>query len=172
MIVLQDGEEIISIVRKHWISLFFNAAVMLLLAILPIALVLYAQPFIVIPIHVIVFFLAAWVLFVWTMFVTMWTNYYLDVLILTNKRIVDMEQFILFSRDEVTIPIDRIEDVKIEVKGFLPTVLRYGNMQIQTAGANRETVMAGVHYPERIKQQIDALLQGLPRTRRQQNSPL
>ncbi|HSX24503.1 MAG TPA: PH domain-containing protein [Candidatus Andersenbacteria bacterium] len=161
MMILQEGEHIIATVRKHWISIFSHATIMIILAALPITLVAIIRSMFLLDISqsLIIFSAAAWILFVWIMFVAMWTNYYLDMLVITNKRIVDMEQFILFSRDEVTIPIDRIEDVKIDVKGFFPTILKYGNIQIQTAGAKRETAMNGIRNPENIKQQIDALLQ-------------
>lgn len=171
MIDLQEGEQILMTVRKHWMSIFTNAFVMLILAGIPIIVLRavqinladwFLQNGVVFVFSNTLFFSAGWVLFVWVMFMAMWTNYYLDVIVLTNKRIIDLEQFILFSRDEVTIPINRIEDIKIEVEGFLPTVLHYGNLQIQTAGAKRETVMAGIRNPEQIKAQIDRLLQTVP----------
>lgn len=168
MITLQEGEYKIGVFRKHWIVIFSNAVVMAIFAVIPIAGLLYGNQVlgtwlqdngVVITENNILFFSAAWVLFVWIMFVVMWTNYYLDVIMVTNKRILDIEQFILFSKDEVTIPLNRIEDVKIEVKGVFPTLLRYGNIQIQTAGAHREAIMKMMNNPEAIKNQIDELLQ-------------
>lgn len=168
MIVLREGEQKIAVIRKHWIVIFSNAVVMAILAVVPIAALLYGNQLlgswlqdngVGITENNILFFSTGWVLFVWIMFVVMWTNYYLDIIVLTNKRIVDIEQFILFAKDEVTIPLNRIEDVKIEVKGILPTLLRYGNIQIQTAGTHRETIMNTMKNPEAIKMQIDALLQ-------------
>ena len=168
MIALQEGEQKILVVRKRWVAMFSNAVVMAILAVIPISALIYGNQIlgpwlqdngVNITEKDIVFFAAGWVLFVWIMFVVMWTNYYLDIIVLTNKRILDSEQFILFARDEVTIPLNRIEDVKIEVKGIVPTLLKYGNIQIQTAGAKRETVMNGIKDPESVKAHIDALLQ-------------
>ena len=168
MIALQEGEQKILVVRKRWVAMFSNAVAMAILAAIPIGALLYGNQIlgpwlqdngVVITDKNILFFSAGWVVFVWIMFVVMWTNYYLDIIVLTNKRILDIEQFILFAKDEVTIPLHRIEDVKIEVKGIFPTLLKYGNIQIQTAGAKRETVMRGIKDPESVKAHIDALLQ-------------
>lgn len=166
MIALQEGEHIIVKARKRWFVIFTHACIMFMLAFAPILLI--PQAFVitgmVVPVVGYIFYATMWVWFVWIMFVVMWTNYYLDVLILTNKRIIDREQFFLFSRDEVTIPIDRIEDIKIEIKGVVPTMFDFGDIQIQTAGAKRETLMRGVKNPEHIKASIDRLIQLMERT--------
>lgn len=167
MISLEPGETILLKARKRWFVIFTHAFMMALLTILPIVLVnMFVLPLItsLLPLTVIsesdvIFYCIAWVWFVWMMFVVMWTNYYMDVLVVTNRRIIDMEQFVLFSREEVTIPLDRVEDVTIEIKGLLPTLLKFGKVQIQTAGAKREAVMFGIKNPEEVKNAIDSVLQ-------------
>jgi len=160
MITLQPGENILMEVRKHWLGIVVHAIFLFI-----IALVLFVgMPFIFSAIRRIfpdiisntelqagiLFFEIIWLWFVWAMFFVMWTNYYLDVVVITNKRLIDMEQFVLFSRDEVSILLENMEDVKIEVKGFLATIFRFGNLQIQTAGATKETIAKNIMRPEAV----------------------
>ncbi len=149
MIVLQPGEKILMEVRKHWIIIVTHAMVMFVLALIPLFVAPFAVPIFVadVALSTYLFFGAAWLWFVWAMFFVMWTNYYLDVLVITNKRIIDIEQFVLFARDEVIVPLDHIEDIKIEVIGFLATILHFGDVHIQTAGTARETVAESIMRP-------------------------
>lgn len=90
----------------------------------------------------------------WSIFFVMWTNYYLDVWVITNHRVVDIEQFSLFSRDVSEFRLDRIQDITIEVKGLIPTILNFGNLHVQTAGMMRELMIRDVHDPYSTKNRI------------------
>lgn len=158
MTPLQPDERIVVEVRKHWLSIVVHAVILFIIAVvfsavMPFALqMLFRQVpsmFAVLDIQRTVLFCEVlWLWFVWCMFFVMWTNYYLDVLVITNKRLIDMEQFVLFRRDEVIVPLEQIEDMKVEVTGILATVFGYGNLQIQTAGAARETMIKNIMRPE------------------------
>jgi len=102
----------------------------------------------------VVFFGSAWMLVLWMIFWVVFTNYYLDLLIITNLRLIDVEQLALFSRDVTSAPLANLEDVKIEVKGILATLIGYGNLHIQTAAAEKEVVMRGVKNPTEVKEMI------------------
>ena len=84
-----------------------------------------------------------------------WTNYYLDVLIVTNKRIIDIEQFGLFSRDQASLPIKNVQDIKVKVVGLIPELLKFGNLDIQTAGEAKEFEIRDLRDPEKVKNIIN-----------------
>ncbi len=93
---------------------------------------------------------------------TIWTNYYLDVWIVTDKRIVNVEQITLFSRETTTMRVERIQDATVEIHGFLPTMLGFGNLRIQSAGDSGEHMMfQGLPNPEYVRgvvlEQVDAV---------------
>lgn len=169
MIALQDTETILMEVRKHWLTIVIHAGILLVLA----CAFLFAFPLVMqyffsdtvssLDMNVLgsiyLFIAAAWLWFVWVMFFVAWTNYYLDVLVITNKRLIDMEQFVLFSRDEVTIPLGSIEDIKIEIPGLLATVLNFGNLQIQTAGAQRETITTRMRKPKVVQACLESAVE-------------
>ena len=64
-----------------------------------------------------------------------WINYYLDVWILTNERLIDIDQKSLFSRSISELSLEQVQNVKAETKGFLSTLLRFGDVNVETAGA-------------------------------------
>ena len=61
-------------------------------------------------------------------------DFYLDVWIITNKRIINIEQMGLFARIISEQKLSRVQDVTSEVKGILETIFGFGHVFIQTAG--------------------------------------
>jgi hypothetical protein len=82
------------------------------------------------------------------------TTYYLDVVIVTNKRILDVDQVALFSRDVAGLPIENLEDIKIETSGILAEIFKFGDLHIQSAAQAKEVEVRGIHHPERARDVI------------------
>lgn len=150
---IQDDETVLLVVRKHWL--------VLKLAMLPVVLIgffgfVFIQIFLGAANDALATFVnALWLLAVWMLLFTIWTNYFLDAWIITDKRIVDIDQRHLFNRATSTTRIERIQDARVEVRGFLATLFGYGDLRIQTAGADAEFIfIEGVPQPERIKNTI------------------
>lgn len=64
-----------------------------------------------------------------------WVSWWGDVYILTNYRIIDVEQRGFFHRNFSEATLGKIQDISHEVSGFLPTVFNFGNVLVQTAGS-------------------------------------
>jgi len=97
---------------------------------------------------------SAILLIAWIIFFIIWTNYYLDVLLVTDKRIIDVEQRGFFSREISTVRLENIEDITINVSGVLATFLNYGTLKIQTAAEAREFIIHDVPEPNMVKSTI------------------
>ena len=65
-----------------------------------------------------------------------WINEAFDLFILTDERLIDITQISFFRRDVASTPLKQIQDTTSHVDGFLPTVLNYGNIDVQTAAGN------------------------------------
>ena len=61
-------------------------------------------------------------------------DFYFDIWIITNERVIDVEQHGLFRRETSEFGIDKIQDITVEVPNMVATFLKYGNLRIQTAG--------------------------------------
>ena len=84
--------------------------------------------------------------------VVIFINYYLDCWIITNERTISTELKTLFSRNVSSISHDKIQDITVEVKGFLQTFLKYGNLQIQTAGEFNKFIFKEIPEPYETKE--------------------
>ena len=99
-------------------------------------------------------------------------NYYLDIWIVTDKHIIDIEQKSIFNRSIAKQELYRIQDIKSEIKGVLPTLLNYGNVHIQTAGEVPYFVFRKISDPNRVVNIILKLVEEALRENPQQKNPL
>ncbi|GAG93387.1 unnamed protein product [marine sediment metagenome] len=83
-----------------------------------------------------------------------WVNYYLDIYIITDRRIIDVNQEGLFSRSLSAIDLVDVEDVKANVQGFLCTFFNYGDVFVQTAGEARNIDFPHVPNPYAVAREI------------------
>ena len=136
---LDTDEQILLVIHRHWFSFAREVGAILVFLIFGFFIFLlrsFLTPYlgedVVIPLGRLLFSL--YLLFTLAFLFASWINYYLDVWIITNKRIIDLEQRGLFNRETSEFLIGRVQDVTVETPGFIPTMLDYGNMTIQTAG--------------------------------------
>jgi hypothetical protein len=166
---LEPDEEVILEVRKHWIVFIGQIVSFGLLALLPIFAYIFIDTYFSQDMpqqvvhafgqyfHVMLFFYVLWILFLWIGFFLSWTKYYLDVWYVTKSRIIDIEQERIFYRSISNIRFDRIQDITVEVKGFLATMLNYGAVRVQTASENEaDFFMTAVKNPDEVKRIIFA----------------
>ena len=81
----------------------------------------------------------------------MWTNYYLDMWLLTDKSLIDVDQIGLFAREISNLRLDKIQDITAEVIGPIDTILHIGTVHVQTAGGEKEFVISQVSSPNHVK---------------------
>lgn len=163
MIELQSDEKIVMKARRHWFVVFGEVVAMFFMLLIPAigSLLISNSGIITIRGDGFYLFLAIesmWALFVWLMFSKFWVNYYLDVWVITNKRLIDIEQKGFFNREVSTLNLERIEDISVVVKGIIPTLLKYGQITVQTAAESREFIMRMARDPIEIKNTLLKLI--------------
>lgn len=95
------------------------------------------------------FFLYAW-LFLFQSFI----DYYLDIWVVTNHRILSIEQTGLFNRTVSELRLYRVQDVTSSVKGIIPTLFNYGNVEIETASNEDHFVFEQIANPTHVAKTI------------------
>lgn len=158
MIAFDEDEYVIHVVHKHWYVFAVRIVVMLILTVVPLA----ALPILGLftpqnEIFIYTLFTFAYSLFLILLWMTgflMWTDYYLDMAIITNKRILDIEQRGLFSREVSAMRFETIQDITSDVEGIIPTFLNFGNLYIQSAATTREFVLTEIAKPDLVKEII------------------
>lgn len=160
MITLDNDEKIILEVRRHWFVLLAQSLPLVFLVFFPLAIKIALEVTGLSDIVIlskntetlITIATAVWIWFIWVAFFIVWTDYYLDILMLTNKRIIDIEQKGLFSREISTFRLDRIQDVTVKVNGVIPTFFDFGDIHIQTAGEVPEINVKSVPNPHKVRE--------------------
>jgi uncharacterized membrane protein YdbT with pleckstrin-like domain len=162
MITLEKEEHIILEIRKHWFFLAVEVALAIIFILLPI-LLFPILSFIgfeidVSSISLTLFIYFLWVLFIWLTIFIFWTNYYLDVWLVTNHKIYDIEQHDLFKREVSVLHYEKIQDITYEINGFIPSILNLGNLHIQTAGTERNFTIKGIKDPAYVQKKVNEIL--------------
>lgn len=153
-----SDEKVFLLVRRHWIFFAVTLIFVIFLIIPIIAVMIYwmANPDVFIgPIgNFLIIFSGIYLLAIWGLVLYGFVNYYLDIYIVTDKRIVDIKQKKFFSREIAELHLHQIQDVKAKVDGFLQTMLHFGDIHIQTAGERENFVFQDVPHPYTLEKKI------------------
>ncbi len=135
----------LTVVRKHWFIIVTELFASFLMLLLPFFLL---AGFLLMPselvnldfnlsnqIPLITFCIVLWTILTIMAAFTTWTHYYLDSWIITDRRIILVDQIHFFNRSVSIFRLERLQDIEFSVKGFIPTMLNFGTVQAQTAGA-------------------------------------
>jgi len=155
-----EGEKVIMLLRRHWFIILKKIIFWAIVAVLP--LIFYSVAGNVfeelfsyrLSYPILVLFASTYYLYVWLFLFYSFIDYYLDVWIVTNERIINIEQRGLFSREVSEQKLYRIQDVTSELKGFFSTVLDYGTVHIQTAGEEPRFIFKEVPHPQTVAKKI------------------
>jgi hypothetical protein len=144
-IQFEPDEVILKTVRKHWFVIVTELFVTLILLLVPFfilfVIALFPTQLILLDVSLgeytglIAFFLSAWSLLTLMVGFATWTHYYLDMWIVTDRRIILIDQVGFFNRTVSIFRLERLQDIEFLIKGFIPTILNFGTLKAQTAGA-------------------------------------
>ena len=156
-------EKIMFFLRRHWFVLFVKFLFLLILALMPIAV--YALVQTMFPSMMmnevgkafLTVLASLYYLFIWISVYTLFVDYYLDIWIVTTHRIVDREQKGLFNHVISEQSLEQVQDVSSTVKGVFPTLLDYGQVLIQSAGATNLFNFKQIPEPEVVSRRINKL---------------
>lgn len=167
-IALEPDEKVIKKVRKHWFiitvelcGVAFTGIVPLIIWIgivaadtpttIDVILVEYAV--------VIGFGAAAWLLLCVMGGAMAWTHYYLDVWIITDRRIIVIDQVHFFNRKVSSFRLERLQDIKVTIQGVIATLLNFGTIRAQTASAAESNFTSrGLPAPRELQSLIQTAM--------------
>ena len=85
-----------------------------------------------------------------------WYRYQNDVWIITNQRLIDSVRQHPFSHKVNTASLRNVQDISIQVDGFIATTFKFGDVLCQTASTDGQFILYGVPEPNRIMDTINA----------------
>lgn len=154
MIELKENEKIIIALHRHWIIIIGEIIFISIILFAP----LFGAYFIIdflnekaeFLFYTLWFAASIYFLLIYLILFIIWMDYYLDMWIVTNERIIDIEHSGIFKREVSEFSLKNVQDVTIEIPGMIPSLLKYGNVIVQTAGEKNFKVMQ-IPCPERVK---------------------
>jgi uncharacterized membrane protein YdbT with pleckstrin-like domain len=137
------------LIMPYILNLILLIILLVLSTILPNSIIILQDPFFASVFDFIITLIILFILF--TAFLT-WTHYYLDAYIVTNQRVLVIEQIDFFHRKVSEADIGNVQDIEVVAKGFFSNILHFGDVRIQTAGADQKTLFFdNIPYPYKAK---------------------
>lgn len=151
-------EEIVLLLRRHpvtqlkWILFSFF---LILLPLIGIPFVLEAE---ILPkfvtFNLLVFLILFWYIGTFGYSFMKFLLWFYNVNIVTNQRLVDIDFPFLLLKESTATRIEQIEDVTHKRGGFLRTILDFGDVFVQTAGAKPNIEFLDIPSPDKVVREI------------------
>lgn len=87
-----------------------------------------------------------------------------NAFVVTSHRVVDVDQRGFFSRTVSEATYDKVQDVSYAIKGVMGTLLRFGTIELQTAGTSVNLELPHVHDPKEVHHLITESMASLRET--------
>lgn len=88
-----------------------------------------------------------------------YVDYHLDFWIITNERLISIEQRGLFAQKISEQELLAIQDITSAIHGLLATILNFGNVEVRTASERQGLVIDDVANPHSIRRQLFQILE-------------
>ncbi len=154
----EAGEEVIMLLRRHTFVVLLSLTGLSLACLVPILIFSIFYSFLInfdlMPL--LLFISSLWYLVLWIGLFRFLTMYTLNTFIITDRRVIDRDQHGFFNQKISELHADRIQDVTVHTKGLFETLLRFGNIVVQTAASERQFVFHQIPEPDKVK---DAIMQ-------------
>lgn len=153
----RPNERVVLLLRRHWTVLAVDITQTVFMLIMPpivlsVILIVFEYSFLPGTIAYITFVLgmSLYYLFAFLGYFHNFIDYHLDVWVVTDQRIVSVEQDGLFRRTTSELNIVKVQDVTSTIKGKVETFLDYGDVFIQTAGQQERFIFEQVPHPSEV----------------------
>lgn len=154
----EDTEKIFLLIRRHWFtySIFWILTFLMILPIIVVVIIWVGGLLEITPLvgNFIILGGSIYSLGILALLLYGFVDYYLDIYVVTDRRIVDIRQNGFFRREISELYLREVQDVNAKVLGFFPTVLHFGEVIIQTAGEIDNFIFHGVPHPYQISKII------------------
>lgn len=85
-------------------------------------------------------------------------NWYFNVGIITNKKIVDVDYHGVIYKEVTMTKINNVEDITSKTGGYFSSIFDYGNVFIQTAGTEANIEYVNIPHPSQVVSLINNLV--------------
>ncbi len=155
-----NQEKVLLVARSHWftnVGWILTAGLMLLapsfLSLIPISSDVSTRY------KILGSFL--WFLVTFAFIFEKFLSWYFDVIVITDKRIIDIDFDNLLSKKFAQADISMIQDLTSKVTGFAQTMFNYGDVFVQTAAEVPQLTLERIPQPQKIIKVLQMLKEEL-----------
>jgi len=156
---LQQGEQVIEVVRRHWWFLWPFTIWLAIVAFVPVGVAYWLLDLAGVADDIGWFFLipaALWISYWGIRALFNWYRYHNDIWVITNQRIIDVFRSNPLNKRITTADLVNIQDMRVERHGLLATVLGFSDLICSTAGTEGGTFnISGVAQAEELQLLMD-----------------
>ncbi|MFA5358912.1 MAG: hypothetical protein WC310_03785 [Patescibacteria group bacterium] len=87
-----------------------------------------------------------------------YVKWYFGCLVVTSQRLIDFDQRGMFDRTVSPAPLDLIEDLGYQRRGFFQSILKYGTVHYSLPQGQARIIIFGIKNPQNICQKIELLI--------------
>ena len=148
----RPDEKIILLEKRHpWVLARHGILVLLILLIVLVAFLIWGA------ILVSFIFLIIGLVFIVLLGLGRWFVYANDIFILTNQRIINIDQSGFFTRRVAEAELENIQNISYEIRGPIKSFLNFGDVLVSTAGDNNPgLVLKNVQNPHFVQEKLIA----------------
>lgn len=158
--LLKDNEKLIFTLHRHWIILVFHFLYFIALFATSVVILRYQES--IIALFGSGFFWWGislyWIIFL-TFMLLNWINDELDLFIITDSRIISIDQISALSRSVSECSLDRVQEVNAHTAGILQTIFGFWDVHIRTASETSNMVIQFAPNPIENARHINNIIQ-------------
>lgn len=158
----EKDEKILLFLRKHFITnlpwIFISSLLLIAPLLLSLVTSQLASTIFPVPQRFIVILILFYYLIVFTYILLSFINWFYNILIVTQKRIVDIDFSDVVYHDVAVTKLSLIEDVNYTQSGFIRSLFNYGDIFIHTAADKPNFEALGVPHPAKAIDIIQNLI--------------
>jgi len=145
---LKDDEDLVDLIRQHFLVFFKPGLVAMILFLSPFFLMFLLfrwETFGLILFLILLFFgifLLIRVIIVWSF----------NAFLITSQRVVLFKQRGFFDRQVAEVEYEKIQDISYRVKGLTQTLFHYGSVKIQIANSETTIIARKISKPREVQQ--------------------
>ena len=149
-----EDEEVILFMRQHFIVLIPKLVLGVIACFVPLILfpvvVRLLQNTIAVPAGYFIIGPLFWYLAVFGYFLAMFMQWYFNIFIVTNHRIIDIDFMYFLYKKFAEAKIEKIQDISFRTGGIMATMFNFGDVIIQTAGELPNLVFEKIPKPSEV----------------------
>ncbi len=156
---MRPGEHLIMKLHRHWIVFAFKMGY--IIGLIATTIIIFSMKANLITLFGTALFWGVVSLY-WMFFLTFilvsWINDELDLFLITDQRIIGIEQLSALSRRVSECGLNRVQEVNAEVTGILQTIFHYGHVHIHTASENSDMIVSFAPNPVENGNRINSII--------------